>query len=131
MADLIARGDEGAAEIMRADDSKLEGKAACLRIADGGRGARIRHGNDDIRLDRAFDGKLFADALADRIDRGAVDDRIRPREIDMLDVAGAGTNRPWRPDRADAPLPLDHRPARIDRPPAGRARKSIRMNSSQ
>src|SRR3546814_6519845 len=52
-------------------------------------------------LDRAFDGKLFADALADRIDRGAVDDRIGPREIDMLEDAGARTNRRERPDRAD------------------------------
>src|SRR3546814_4137774 len=109
MADVSSRLDEGAVDIMRADESKLERNAACLRIADGGRGARIRHGNDDIRLDRAFDGKLFADALADRIDRGAVDDRIGPREIDMLEDAGAGTNRRERPDRADAPLRHDHR----------------------
>src|SRR3546814_10755108 len=95
-------------------DSKLERNAACLRIADGGRGARIRHGNDDIRLDRAFDGKLFADALADRIDRGAVDDRIGPREIDMLEDAGAGTNRRERPDRADATLRHEHQLARSE-----------------
>src|SRR3546814_2278339 len=119
MADLIARLDEGAADIMRAYDSKLERNAACLLIADGGSGARIRHGNDYIRLDRAFDGKLFADALADRIDRGAVDDRIGPREIDMLEDAGAGTNRRERPDRADAPLRHDHQLARFDRAPEG------------
>src|SRR3546814_14371525 len=95
-------------------DSKLERNAACLRIADGGRGARIRHGNDDIRLDRAFDGKLFADALADRIDRGAVDDRIGPREIDMLEDAGAGTNRRARPDRGEPPLRPDPQHARAD-----------------
>src|SRR3546814_18366894 len=67
----------------------------------------------------AFDGKLFADALADRIDRGAVDDRIGPREIDMLEDAGAGKNRRERPDRADAPIRHDHQLARFDREPEG------------
>src|SRR3546814_13424886 len=67
----------------------------------------------------AFDGKLFADALADRIDRGAVDDRIGPREIDMLEDAGAGTNRRERPERADAPLRHDHQLARFDRAQEG------------
>src|SRR3546814_11215598 len=82
----------------------------------------------------AFDGKLFADALADRIDRGAVDDRIGPREIDMLEDAGAGTNRRERPDRADAPLRHDHQLARFDRAQEGCAhhvqRDSVRRDDA-
>ena len=55
MADRIAGLDEGAADIVVADDAELEGDAGLLREADRRRRAGIGHRHDDVGLDRAFD----------------------------------------------------------------------------
>ena len=58
VADLVARLDEGAADIMRADDAELERDAALLGVADRRGHARIGHRHDIIGLDRALDRQL-------------------------------------------------------------------------
>ena len=54
-----------------------------------GRHARVRHGNDKVGFDRRFARQFGADVLADLINRRALDDAVGPREIDMLEDAGA------------------------------------------
>ena len=103
VADLVARLDEGAADIMRADDAEFERYPRLLGIADSGRRTRIGHRDDEIGVDTALDRKLSADRLAHRINRRAVYDRVGPREIDMLEDAGA---RPRLGEGADRAHPL-------------------------
>ena len=54
MADFLARLDEGAADIVRADDPELERNTGSLAEADGRRDAAVRHGHDIVGLDRRF-----------------------------------------------------------------------------
>src|SRR3546814_486409 len=76
MADLVARLDEGAANIVGTDDPQFEGNARLLGIADRGRDAAVGNGNHIVGLDRIFDGKLRTDCLPDGIDGGAINDRV-------------------------------------------------------
>src|SRR3546814_2752862 len=87
VADLVARLDEGAPDIMRADDPQFERNVRFLRVADRRRNARIGNGDHQIGVDRAFDRELRADRLPDRIDRAIVGDRIGAREIDIYEAA--------------------------------------------
>ncbi len=52
VADGVGRLDEGAADIVVADDAELEGNAGFLGETDRGRRAGIRHRHDDVGLDR-------------------------------------------------------------------------------
>ena len=87
MADLLGRLDEGASDIMVADDAEFERHTRFLRIAERGRHARIGHRHDDVGVDMAFAGELAADALARLVDAGALDDAVGPGEIDVLEDA--------------------------------------------
>ncbi len=53
-ADRLCRLDEGAPDIMVADDAEFERDAGGLRIADRGGHAGIGHGNDDIGVGWRF-----------------------------------------------------------------------------
>ena len=88
VADLVAGLDEGAADIMGADDAELEWNVGLLRIANGRWRTGIGDRNHQICFDRAFDSEFSANLLANGVDGLAVDNRIRPREIDMLEDAG-------------------------------------------
>ena len=122
MADLVAGLDEGAPDIVRADDAKLERDAALLRIADRRRCPRIGDRDNEIGLDPAFERELLADALADGIDRGAVGDRIGAREIDLLENARPRRDRRKRPDRAEPAFGYDDQLARLEIDDEGRVR---------
>ena len=54
MADVVGRLDEGAADIVVADDPKLERDAAFRRVAHRGGHAGIRHRHDDVGVDVAL-----------------------------------------------------------------------------
>ena len=101
---LLARLDEGAADIVRADDAELERNARFLAEADRGGNAAVGDGHDIVGLDRSLADELGADVLAYLVDRCAVDDRIGPREIDMLEDAGLRIGLVERPERADAAM---------------------------
>src|SRR5690606_18471705 len=90
MAGAVRRLDEGAADIVRADNTEFERDAGLLRIAYGCRHAAIRHRNDQICLDRGFLCQLYPDLLARFVNRAVVEYRVRPAEVDMLEDAGAG-----------------------------------------
>ena len=56
MADMVRRLDEGAADIVVADDAKLERHAAFCRVAHCGGNAGIGDRDDDIGRDAGFAG---------------------------------------------------------------------------
>src|SRR4051812_42088862 len=87
-AHALGRLNEGAADIMVADDAEFERHAGMLAVADCGGGAGIRHRHDDVDLDMALARELRAEGLADLVDRAAADDGIWPREIDVFEDAG-------------------------------------------
>ncbi len=108
MADLVGGLDEGAADIVVADDAQLEGDARLLRIADRRRHAGVGHRDDDVGGDVALARELGADALAHLVDAGAVDHGVGPREVDVLEDAGAPTRPRERLQGTHAPLLENH-----------------------
>ena len=88
LADRLGRLDEGAPDIMVADDAEFERQAAGARIADRGGNAEIGNRHDDVGLGRGFARQFRAHRLAGVVDRSAVHDRVRPGEIDVLEDAG-------------------------------------------
>ena len=114
VADGIGRLDEGAADIVVADDAEIEGDAGGLREADRGGNARIGHRHDDVGGGRRLARELRADALAHFVDAGALHDRIGAGEIDLLEDAGALAHRRERFSRFDAALGDDEELARLD-----------------
>jgi hypothetical protein len=63
MADAVGRLDEGAADIVVADQAELERQAGGLGVADRRRNAGIRDGDDDVGGGGVLLGELGADAL--------------------------------------------------------------------
>jgi len=79
-----------------------------LGVAEGGRHARIRDRHDDVGRDAALARQLGADALARVVDRDALDHRVRPAEVDVLEHAEAlARGTPEGLGRAHAGL-VDH-----------------------
>ena len=97
LADALLGLDEGAADVVVADDAELEGNAALLRVADGGGHAGVRDRDDDVGLGRRLARELRAHLLADVVDVAAADDGVGPGEVDVLEDAG-----PRRPAREGA-----------------------------
>src|SRR5690349_14614357 len=87
MTDLIRRLDESPPDIMVADNPKLEGYARLLRVAERCRHPRIGNRDDDVRVDMAFPGEFYADALARLINARAFDNAVGACEIDVLEDA--------------------------------------------
>ena len=88
LADALLGLDEGAADVVIADDAELEGHAALLAEADGRGHARIRDGHDDVGSGRSLARELHAHLLADVVDGAAADDAVGPREVDVFEDAG-------------------------------------------
>ena len=59
-ADVLRRLDEGAADIVVADDAELVRDARRLRVADRRRHAGIGHRHDDVGVGRGLAGELRA-----------------------------------------------------------------------
>src|ERR1700721_1254904 len=88
-AHALGRLDEGASDIVIADNTKLERHAGVLAVADRGWNAGIRHRHHHIDRNVALFRELRAKGLAHVVHRASTDDRIRPREIDVFENAGA------------------------------------------
>ena len=104
VADRIAGLDEGAADIVVADDAELEGNAGLLREADRRRRAGIRHRHDDVGLDWALERQLGADASCGRHRRCGLRPRNpagrnrhirRCRSATSAARTGTGSRCPW------------------------------------
>ena len=91
MARSVRWLDEGAADIMRADDAKFKRYSALLRIPDGGRNTAIGHGHHQVGIAGHFARQFRTDVLAAFIDAALVENGIGPAEIDMLENAGSRT----------------------------------------
>src|SRR3546814_21087592 len=101
LAYVIRRRDEGAADIVVADDAELEGDLRFLGEAERRRHAGIGHRDHHVGLDRAFARQLGADALARLVDAGPLDHRIGPGEIDVFEDAEAVAGAREGPQRVD------------------------------
>ena len=84
----LCRLNEGAPDIVIADDAQFIRDTGCLRIAKGCRHAGVWHRDHDIRINACFMGELGAHGFAYVIDRTAMHDRVRAREIDIFKNAG-------------------------------------------
>ena len=73
MADMVGGLDEGAADIMVANDAELEGNLGGIGVTHRRGHPRIGHRHDDVRGNAGFVGELGADALAHFIDAEALD----------------------------------------------------------
>ena len=93
VADFGAGLEEGAADVMRANDPELERDIGRLGKADRGGDAAVGNGDDHVDLDRAFAGEFGADVLAALVDRNAIGDAIGATEVDMLEDARPGLGR--------------------------------------
>ncbi len=89
MANVVRGLDEGAADIVVADDAELEGHAALGGVADRRRHAGVGHRDHQVGVDVALAGELGADALPRLVDAGALDDAVGAREVDVLEDAEA------------------------------------------
>src|SRR6185503_10228980 len=113
-ADVVGRLDEGAADIVVADDAQFERQARPLGIADRRRDAGIGHRHDHVGGHGAFLGELGADLLARLVDADALDLAVGAGEVDVLeDAEAARLLAPWL-DRAQAAAVDDHDLARFD-----------------
>ena len=88
-ADRLGRLDEGAPDVMVADDAELERQAAGRGEAERGGHAGIGHRHDDVGVGRRLSRELRAHRLARVVDRAAVHDRVGPGEIDIFEDARA------------------------------------------
>ena len=77
--------DEGAPDIMVANQALAIVDLALRRIADGRRHARVRHGHDDVSLSGMLKGQALAHLVTRLVDGLAVDQRIGSRKIDVLE----------------------------------------------
>ncbi len=84
---MVGRFDEGAADIVVADDAELERDAAFGRVAHGGGDAGVWDRDDDIGIDVAFAREFGADAFARLVDGHAFHDRVGAGEIDVFEDA--------------------------------------------
>ena len=87
VADELRGLEEGAPDVMVADESVLVGDAELLGEAERGVVAGVRHRHDEIRLDRVQAGELAAHGGAHPGDVDVADDAVRPGEIDVLEDA--------------------------------------------
>src|SRR6202023_2383338 len=110
----LGRLDEGAPHIVVADDAELVGDAGGLEKADRRRHARVGHGHHHVGGGGRFGGELDAEPAADLVDAAAADDRIGPREIDVLEDARPRPHRREGFERLRALLGEHHHLAVLD-----------------
>ena len=99
-AHLLAGHDERAADVPVLDEPFAVGQAELLREVERGDARRVRDGDDDVdgdvvRGEHAL--HLVRERVAHRharaVDADPVEDRVRPREVDVLE--DVGRERRW------------------------------------
>ena len=129
LPDRLARLDEGPADIGVLDQSLPVRDAAGLGVADGGRGAGLRHRDDQVGLRRVLGGEPPADLDPGRLDAPAGYGRVRAGQVHVLEQASprlrpgrrCGTAHPARRWRS-APLARPRARTTPRRCPAPRSR---------
>src|SRR5690606_10884607 len=90
VAPRLGRLDEGAPDVVVADEPQLEGNPRLLGEAERGGVRRVRDGDDAVGIRGLFDRELTAEGPARPVDGVAPEVRVRPREIHQLENAGRG-----------------------------------------
>src|SRR5258708_24351999 len=85
ITDGLRRLDEGAADVVVADQTHAERNPGFKRVADGRGDAGIRHGDDDVRIHGMLARKEASEHLAAFIYGAAENDAVRAGEIDVLE----------------------------------------------
>ncbi len=128
-AQALARLDEGAADVVVADQAPLEGQPALPREAERRAHPAVGHRADDVGVGRLLARELAAEREPRLEHRAAEDQAVRAREVDVLEHAVRGRLGRERLERADArarrpPAPRRARRRARTRPRSGRARRS-------
>ena len=92
-ADGLFGLDEGAPDVVVADDAEVEGDAGLLGVAQGRADATVRHRHHQIRFHGMTQGQAAAHLAAGHHDALAEDQRIGPGEVDVLEHAGLGLDQ--------------------------------------
>ena len=106
--------DEGAADIVVADDAHLEGQAAGLRVAQRGGHAGVGHRHHHVGGHAALLRQAPAHALAHLIDRAAVNHAVGHGEVDVFEHAWPRLGGGKGADGVDAVLGDHHHLAVLD-----------------
>ena len=122
IADVVGGLDEGAADIVVADDAEVERQAALGGVAHRGGDAGIRHRHHHVGRHGGLARQLGADGLARVVDRRALHHRIRTGEVDVFEHAEPLARAAERLDAVHAPC----RRSRRFRPARRRARSRRR-----
>ena len=86
----LFRLDEGAADVMVADEAEVEGDAGFGGVAKRGGDAGVGNGDDEVCCDAGFARELAAHLFAGLLDPAAEDARVGAGEIDVLEDAAGG-----------------------------------------
>src|SRR6185369_15097655 len=87
IADGLRGFDEGATDVMIADQAHAERDAGFESVADGGGNAGVRNGDDDVGVNRMLLREQAAECFAALVDAAAEDDAVGAREVDMFEDA--------------------------------------------
>ena len=106
-ADGLGRLNEGAPDIVVADDAEFERQAALSRVADRRRNPQIGHRHDDVGVGRRLARQFRPHRLAGVVDGSTMHDRIGPGEVDVFEDAGP-RRLPRQGKEALRPVGVDH-----------------------
>src|SRR4029077_119776 len=85
--DSLRRLDEGASDVVIADQAHAERNAGLESIANCGGNTGVRNGNDNVGVDGMFLGEQTAKGFAAFVDAATEDDAVGARKIDVLEDA--------------------------------------------
>ena len=88
----LRRLDERPAHIRILDQAHAVGNAGLVGIADGRRGARFWHRNDEIGIGGVFLGQNLTDLDANVVDASSGDNGVRASQVNVLEDAPLGVS---------------------------------------
>src|SRR5688572_11915771 len=87
VADRLSGLDEGPPYVVVADQTELEWEPAYLRVSESRGVAGVRDREHTVGVHRMLAGELAAQSPAGLVDAHAVQCRVGPREVDLLEDA--------------------------------------------
>ena len=87
MSNRLGRFDECAADIVASDQAEFEGEPSGFGVPQRRRDAAVRHGDDEVGIDRLVLEEGAPHALSGVVDADSVERGIRSREVHILEDA--------------------------------------------